>query len=72
VFKLKEFQMICRVLGTYCSNSITPYQVIERARKLNREFVVKILSDAFERMPGHMNETIQDFIDAMRLKVLIE
>jgi hypothetical protein len=69
---LQEFQAICRVLGTYCANEITPLQVMQQLRQRHKESAVAILSLAFEEVPGYMTYTITEFIDIIRRKVLIQ
>jgi hypothetical protein len=72
MFSLPEFQTICRIFATYTANAITPLQVMMRLRQLKRYDAIRLLSNAFEEMPGYMNYTIQEFIDAARLKTIIE
>lgn len=72
MFSLSEFKAISRLFAVYTANAITPAQVINRLRERNKKKEIALLSEAFERMPGYMNYTIREFIDILRLKVVIE
>jgi hypothetical protein len=45
---------------------------MDRLRQQQKMTQIEILSFAFEEMPGYMNYTIQEFIDLMRLKTIIQ
>jgi tRNA U54 and U55 pseudouridine synthase Pus10 len=69
---LKDFKDVCRVLAVYTVNSVTPMQVITRLRDLKKMREVHILSNAFEHMPGYSMYLIQEFIDLLRMKVVVQ
>lgn len=72
MFTYQEFKSVLRILSVYCSSVITPGQVMDRLRQQQKMTQIEILSFAFEEMPGYMNYTIQEFIDLMRLKTIIQ
>lgn len=72
MFSRQQFKDTCKVLAIYTANMVTPMQVLSRLRDLKRMKEIKILSDAFETMPGFATCVIQDFIGEMRGKILIE
>lgn len=71
MFTLQEFKRVCMLFGTYTANEITPIQVMQRLRLRNKKREIEVLSDAFERLPGYSQYTIQEFIDILRMKTLV-
>ena len=69
---LKTFNAICRVFAVYSSNFVTPMQVLERLRWRNKLKEIELLSLAMEEIPGNSNCVIRDFIDILRMKVVVQ
>jgi len=73
MFTIHDFKSVCRILAIYTSNLITPMEVMEKLRKFkNKEKEIASLSLAFETIPGYSNFVIQDFIDILRGKVVVQ
>lgn len=74
MFSLQEFKQICEVLTKNGISVDTPLQIMSYLRKYKKpdSLAIKILSNAFEKMPGYGNELVEDFIGIIRGKTLVE